>query len=261
MRYVTEYEQHLKDLHRSPATIRLRLHYVRAYTTRFDPEHATPTLLNRWVHSHEWSPATVQSAIASLRSFYAYMHKAGHLQSNPAAELVNVRSRRTVARIATDAQIAAGLLAATRTQHEAWILLGAECGLRVHEIAKVHADDIDGEWLTVLGKGQQIRTVWMSPRLRDVLERCPTRHGHLFPGKSGTPVHPSTVWRAVRDLVHVNTHALRHRAGTTVYRLGGNDIRLAQEFLGHASPITTARYVHVERDQLRTAGMAASMAA
>lgn len=255
------YQQHLRDLHRAPTTIRLRTHYVRLYLTHHDPQLATTDLLSRWVHAHGWSPATVQSGVASLRSFFHWAHKAGLVSSDPAADLPQPRQPRVKARIATDVQIAAGLLKTRTVQHEAWIRLGAECGLRVHEIAKVHHDDIDGEWLTVVGKGQQVRTVWLSARLRDVLDRCPRRHGWLFPGKSGTPVHPSTVWRAVRDLVDVNTHALRHRAGTTVYRAGGNDLRLAQEFLGHASPTTTARYVHVERDQLRRAGESTALAA
>lgn len=260
---ITAYQQHLTDLNRSPATIRLRMHYVRLYTTRHNPEYATTASLSQWVHSRGWSTATVQSAVASLRSYFAWLTRTGAITANPAADLEAPRTRRVKARIATDGQIARGLLLADRLEHEAWIRLGAECGLRVHEIAKVHANDIDGEWLTVLGKGQQLRTVWLSPRLRDLLERLKpdARHGYLFPGKSGGPVHPSTVWRAVRKLVDVNTHALRHRAGTTVYRNSGHDLRLAQEFLGHANSNTTALYVHIEQDQLRTAGMAAQIAA
>lgn len=258
-----EYVQHLTNLHRAPGTIRLRSGYVRHYLTRHQPEYATLESLTRWVNSHGWKPATIETAAASLRSFFTWAHNTGRLATNPAQYLHPPRSRRFQSRIATDPQIAAGLLKASRPEHAAWILLGAECGLRVHEIAKVHVDDIDGEWLTVLGKGHQLRTVWLSPRLRDLLTRLePTaRHGFLFPGKSGQPVHPSTVWRAVRQLVNVNTHALRHRAGTTVYRQTGNDLRVAQEFLGHANPSTTARYVHVERDQLRAAGQAAQIAA
>jgi integrase len=260
---LTEYITHLKDLNRAPGTIKLRATHLRAYVTRHDPEHATPDSLSRWVHSQGWKPATVESAAASLRGFFHWAHETGRIATNPAAKLRPKISRRTVARIATDAQIAAGLKAASRPEHEAWLRLGAECGLRVHEIAKVHVDDIDGEWLTVLGKGGQYRTVWLSDNLRDALARCATtaRHGHLFPGKSGQPVSPTTVWRAVRKLADVNTHALRHRAGTTVYRLTGNDLRVAQEFLGHSNPTTTARYVHVEQDQLRQAGMVAQMAA
>lgn len=143
------------------------------------------------------------------------------------------------------------------------IRLGAECGLRVHEIAKVDLRDRDGEWLEVIGKGGKMRTVWLSPELEaalDTIEMTTMRHTYYFPGKSGKPVHPSTVWRVVTRLVEVNTHALRHRAATTVYR-ETKDIRVTQEFLGHSSPITTARYVHVERDDLKRAGGASRLRA
>ncbi len=254
-----DYMQHLTDLKRSPATIRLRTHYVRMYVTRHDPAQATPDSLSRWLHSHGWKPATTQSAAASLKSFYRWAHRTGRLETNPAVDLQPATSRRTKARIATNEQILEGLLKSPTPQHEAWIRLGAECGLRVHEIAKVHVDDIEGEWLHVVGKGNEYRCQWLSPRLRDVLARCETRHGYLFPGKSGKPVHTSTIWRAMKELVGINPHALRHRAGTTVYRKGGNDIRLAQEFLGHANPATTARYLHIELDQLHAAGVWASV--
>ncbi|MFL0711685.1 MAG: tyrosine-type recombinase/integrase [Microcella pacifica] len=257
---LTDYIRHLHDLHRAPTTIRLRTHYVRQYVTRYDPTRATPESLSRWVHSHEWKPATVQSAAASLRSFFHWAHRTGMLPTNPAADLIPPKSRRNKARVATDGQIAAALLKAATPQQEAWIRLGAECGLRVHEIAKVHQDDIDGEWLHVVGKGAQYRQQWLSARLRDVLERClpESRHGWLFPGKSGKPVHTSTIWRAMRDLGGFNPHALRHRAGRVVYKSGGNNIRLAQEFLGHSSPMTTAHYLGIEQDELQEAGQYAA---
>jgi len=47
-------------------------------------------------------------------------------------------------------------------------------------------------------------------------------------------------------------HSLRHAFATEVYRESGNDLRLVQELLGHASPRTTARYVLVDDDAART---------
>lgn len=260
---LNSYAQHLHDINRAPTTIRLRMHYIHLYATHHSLEHATPDQLSRWVHSHGWKPATIQSAIASFRSFYRWAHRTGRLPHNPALELTPPRARRTKARIADEEQITSALSQPLSATHEAWIRLGAECGLRVHEIAKVRVEEIDGEWLHVTGKGGQYRTQWLSPRLRDVLQECArdARHGHLFPGRSGKPVHTSTIWRAFKTLLHTNPHSLRHRAGTTVYRRGGNNIRLAQEFLGHANPMTTARYLHIERDELRTAGELAALAA
>lgn len=45
----------------------------------------------------------------------------------------------------------------------------------------------------------------------------------------------------------------RRATKSGVYRRTGNDLRLAQEFLGHASPLTTAIYVHIVEDDLMRA--------
>jgi integrase len=107
------------------------------------------------------------------------------------------------------------------------------------------------------------RSVAATPELCNLLDqlRDQTRWGYYFPGKSGGHAHPSMVWRHIRDVVGVNPHALRHRAGTVVYNRMGKDIRAAQVFLGHANSHTTEIYVHIERDDLLKASQAARLAA
>lgn len=48
---------------------------------------------------------------------------------------------------------------------------------------------------------------------------------------------------------HVTPHMLRHTVATLLLR-NGVDIRVVQEFLGHASIATTQRYTHVSKDHL-----------
>jgi site-specific recombinase XerD len=48
---------------------------------------------------------------------------------------------------------------------------------------------------------------------------------------------------------HVTPHMLRHTVATLLLR-NGVDIRIVQEFLGHASIVTTQRYTHVAKDHL-----------
>lgn len=259
------YEQSLKRRQLSPQTIRLRLFYIGKLAERIPLFHATLEDLEAFRDSNPyWSDATRITVVASVRSFYKWAHHAGHMPTNPAFELPRPREIRRPGRTATDDQVTAGLEKARSAAQKAMILLGAECGLRVSEIAALHRDDRDGEWLHVLGKGSKLRTVWVSPELceiLDLIESTTMRWHHYFPGRSGGHVHPSTVWRHIRGNADVNPHALRHRAGTAVYRGTGKDIRATQEFLGHERPETTARYVHVERDDLRRAGAAARMAA
>jgi integrase len=187
------------------------------------------------------------------------MHASGRRADNPAVELETVTVERRPARIAGDGEIRAGIDRAD-VATETMIRLGAECGLRRHEIAKVHRDDVeDGEWLNVVGKGGRHRVVHLSVELRDLIGRLGS--GYLFPGGTNGHLHPNTVYERIRRTVGANPHALRHRAGTVVYEGTGHDLRVAQEFLGHASPTMTARYVHVGRRDLLRASEAARLAA
>ena len=48
---------------------------------------------------------------------------------------------------------------------------------------------------------------------------------------------------------HVTPHMLRHTVATLLLR-NGVDIRVVQEFLGHASIATTQRYTHIAKDHI-----------
>lgn len=262
---LTEYATYLTNRRRSAGTVRLRLFYIRKFAERIAPRSildATVDDLFDYLNSNPaWSESTQQSIISGFHSYYSWAFKKQLVTIDPSEEILNLRSVKRTSRIATDPAIERGLASAT-LEEQAMLLLGSECGLRVSEIAYLHLTSRDGEWLTITGKGGAVRTVWLSPELVEILdeiEDTTMRHRHYFPGRSGRPIHPSTVWRHIRDVLGSNPHSLRHRAGTVVYRRTGNDLRVAQEFLGHKSPMTTAIYVHVERDDLRRAGMVARM--
>jgi len=246
-------------------TIRLRLFYVRKLQAWLPCPlpNASLEMLEAYADSGNWTAATQQTVIASMKSFYTWAQRTGLTPTNTAADLYNVRVIRKRSRIASDTDLIQAL-ATANIPDQAMLLLGAECGLRVAEIAALNVDDRDDDHLTIIGKGGRQRTVFLTPELThllDSIEETTMRHGHYFPGQSGIHhMHPSTVWRHIRDVAHTNPHSLRHRAGTAVYRASGNDLRLAQEFLGHASPNTTAIYVHIEDDDLRRAAFLARLA-
>jgi integrase len=259
-----DYTRHLRRRRLSPRTIHLRTYWIERLARTHDLATVTLEQLEDYVYSGDWSQNTQQTLVASLRSYFQWAQTVGVRDDNPTHDLLRIRiTDHPTRRIASDTAIRNGIRKATRPE-EAMLRLGAECGLRVSEIAALHRNDRDGEWLTFTGKGAKVRTVHIEPELAECLdwiEQNSMRWGYYFPGRSGGHAHLTTIWRHIRNLIDLNPHALRRRAGTTVYRGTGKDVRVAQSFLGHASIVTTQDYLEVEREDLLIAGAAARLAA
>jgi integrase len=255
-----EYRNHLVGLRRAEATITTRLVYVRALLDFYpEPLECTPADLQRFLAARgDWAPSTHNVAVSSIRSFYAWAAMTRQIDENPARylELLKLKPRRRP--IASDRDATSALEHAEPAERLV-LLLGMEAGLRRGEIAKVHTRDRDGEWLYVLGKGGVTRRIHCTPTLLDELDANePAGGGYYFPGKYGGHIHHSTVWLITKRLMDINPHAMRHRAGTTVFR-GTKDIMVTQQFLGHRNVNTTMGYVHIEDDALMLASAAAQL--
>jgi integrase/recombinase XerD len=131
-------------------------------------------------------------------------------------------------------------------------------GLRISEACRLRVEDIDGKRRLIhvrLGKGGKDRYAMLADRLLEGLREYWTKvkpEGGLFPGRQkGTHLDPSAVRWALQQAAkvaglskHVTPHLLRHTFATHLLE-SGNDIRLIQVLLGHASIQTTARYTQV----------------
>lgn len=264
-RMLDQYVAHMRRRHLSPATIQLRTHYLRHFSDMHDLTTATHEDMEAFIWAKPgWSSNTRAAATASLKTFYRWAARENLIIPNPARDLPHIVGRRRTARIASEDQISRAVTCDDLAD-KAMVMLGAECGLRVAEIAALHRTCRDADWLTIIGKGGKERTLNLSPELEQILtriEQSSMRHGWYFPGLHPTQhIHPSTVWRHIRTVLESNPHSLRRRAGTVVYRRSGNDIRLAQEFLGHSSTVTTSIYLDVGADDLRRASALTRLAA
>lgn len=258
---IDDYKLYVANETESADTRRLRYHFIDRLSADLDVATATQAQLEQWLHSHGWSPSSKNTARSAVRHFYSWAERYGYIPVNPSRWLTRVRVPRKMGRIAADERIRAAYQGATPSTR-LMILLASECGLRRSEIARVHRTDIQGEWLYTIGKGGHQRMNHLSPEAMELLDGMPAQ-GWLFPSPTveGHHITPGAVYERIQRAVGVNPHSLRHRAGTTVYKGTGNDLRVAQEFLGHANVGTTAKYVHVGGDDLARAGEAARLAA
>ena len=141
------------------------------------------------------------------------------------------------------------------------VLLG--CGLRRAELSALEVDDMEvrqGHWAIVdlIGKGSRVRTLPMPMWVKEAVDRwiiaAKMSQGRIFRAVSrhGTPwgkgISENVIWYVVRrcaermQLEHLAPHDLRQTCAKLCHTAGG-EIEQIQFLLGHASVLTTERYL------------------
>ena len=215
---------------------------------------------------------------SALRTFFNYMTvKANLLEINPAQNLESPKIGKRLPKYLT-LEESKSLLNVAKTEDSefkernyAIITLFLNCGMRLSELVNIDLNHIDfkNEKLTVLGKGNKERTIYLNQAcmnaLNDYLKVKPNEgvkyndKNALFLSKRKERISQRMVQQIVKsDLAKVgldkySTHKLRHTAATLMYQHGQVDIRALQELLGHESISTTEIYTHVNNSQIRAA--------
>jgi integrase len=208
-------------------------------------EHATEAQIESWWESLTVGPGSRAAYAAHVSSFYRWLVRYRHRDDDPTERLVRPRLHRGLPRPIAEHQLSHALELALPPLG-AWLALAGYMGLRAHEIASLHGEDIRGDRLLIRdGKGGRQRIVPMHQEVARLLVGCP-RIGPVFVnGKGGRLIANSVSQRTNRYLHSLGypetIHQARHLFGTMVYRIS-RDLRLTQELMGHASPLTTAGY-------------------
>lgn len=221
------------------------------------PEDVTTEQIVQAFARQQWKPETRKAYRNTISSFFRWLHKSGRRSDDPSLDVPRVKKPHAHPRPCPDRYIAAAMEKATSSE-KLMIRLGAECGLRRGEIARVHSDDVVADSacrsLIVRGKGDKQRIVPLPDDLAGIIMDA---RGYLFPGRFGGHVEESYVGDHISHLLPRGyaAHTLRHRFATTAYA-ATHDLFVVAELLGHESVETTEHYVAMPDGRLREAAAA-----
>jgi len=212
--------------------------------------------------------------VSSLRSFYKYLStKACLIKNNPTKELDSPKIGKSLPKyldLKSSRQLLEAADANSENKRDYCILtLLLNCGLRVSELIGININDIRGDTLTVVGKGNKERTIYLNnaclSAIKSYMDIRPKDglkdRSALFLNKNKDRIGPRGIQLMVKkyldlaglDSKKYSTHKLRHTAATLMYKHGNVDIRALQEILGHQNLSTTEIYTHIDNEQLRKA--------
>ncbi len=230
------------------------------------------------LHRDRLANRSLARHLSTLRSFFRWACREGHLEKNPARGLPSPRVPRTLPRAMslrdTERLLSADDDAAFVPERErALFELLYATGLRVSEAAGLDLSDVDfsSRLVRVTGKGSRERIVpfgeaaaealreYLPSRdaLRHRAEREEVRAGEpLFVNARGGRLTPRSMARLLKRRLRaaglpeeISPHALRHTFATHLLQAGA-DLRAIQELLGHASLSTTQKYTHLDAARL-----------
>ena len=233
---------------------RYKMVHLAALLMPSGPEDVTTEQIVQTFARQQWKPETRKAYRNTISSFFRWLHKSGRRADDPSLDVPRVKKPHAHPRPCPDRYIAAAMEMATSSER-LMIRLGAECGLRRGEIARVHSDDVvadsAGRSLIVRGKGDKQRIVPLPDDLAGIIMDA---RGYLFPGRFGGHVEESYIGDHISRLLPDGyaAHTLRHRFATTAYA-ATHDLFVVAELLGHESVETTEHYVAMTPSRLREA--------
>ena len=212
--------------------------------------------------------------MSSIRSFYRFLVRQGHIEQDPLAGVHTPTKGRRLPSFLSVRQVLAILGAIEgdspkALRDRAILELLYASGVRLSELVALDTSDLDvGEQeVRVVGKGNKERIALMGRTAAAALRRylregrpALVRRPHeraLLLNKQGGRLSARAVQIMVRRCAlkagldeRVFPHLLRHTFATHMLD-GGADLRVVQELLGHTSVASTQIYTHVSEAEKR----------
>jgi len=200
---------------------------------------------------------TLNRKLSSINAFFKFAYKEDWTDKK--IKVPQLKPPKSLPKFLTNEDIKKGIELIDTTnwlglRDKALILFLYATGLRVSEAMNAKKDDIEDGWIRVRnGKGDKQRVVPIAPIALEVLNEYlhirPHISDYLFINAKGKQLSRISAFNITKKYLNVSPHVLRHSFATSLI-LGGADLRVVQELLGHASLLTTQIYTHIQKENL-----------
>jgi site-specific recombinase XerD len=271
----TEFIRHCRSIRKlSPHTIRAYELDLARFSQFFGRRTAVAACDKTVIHNYvrhlfdvrSLKETSVKRHLATLRSLFRWLEEEeGGMEDPFRGARIRIRMPKRLPRVIARADLRRLLLHdhphtfADLTAYIATELLFAT-GMRVSELASLldAAVDVDDGTISIIGKGNRQRRVFVPDELKSLLRdyrtaraRCATSADTFLVNSRGDAASPQMIRRLVR--LHAERSAVRDRVTPHMFRHSvatylleeGVDIRYVQRLLGHRSISTTEIYTHV----------------
>jgi integrase/recombinase XerC len=220
--------------------------------------------------------SSVSRQLATLRSFFRFLHREGYINSNPARPVPNPKMQSRLPRFLTIDETFNLIekpegIGFQNARDRAILELLYSSGMRVSEVARLEIDDINLRegLIKVKGKRKKERIVPIGTKAVEALKAYEIERALLrkdtaayFLNRNGGRLTDRSIRRIVvkysretdeegNPLISgkVGPHTLRHTFATHLLESGA-DLRAIQELLGHSSLSSTQIYTHLNIDHI-----------
>jgi integrase/recombinase XerC len=215
--------------------------------------------------------SSLSRKISSIKVFFKFLKKKGHIRENPAVLIRNPRLEKKLPKFYTVDEMFHFL---DTLPEETWINLRNRAvfelvystGMRAQEALDLNIGDVhlEGSWAIVKGKGGKERVLPFGEKAGEAVQnylsaakdRRRESSNALFINKQGNRLSYRGLLKVMKKhqlsvnlFKNLALHGLRHSFATHMLN-GGADLRSIQELLGHSKLSTTQKYTHISIDKI-----------
>lgn len=260
---VRNYSAHTVENYR----IDLRLFFEQAAKL---PRKVTWRDVDRFVerqHARGLAATTINRRLNALKSFFDFLaDESASAPTNPVKPSHHLRVGRPLPKRLSGEQVRRLFSVISNPVDRALFLLMLRCGLRVSEVARLKAADVDWEQGAVFvsqGKGRKDRSVYLSPDAAAAVRECLRLRPAKVPGgrlfwnqkRKGRELSVKAIQKKMERYagiagVTASCHSLRRTFASNLLEEGAEVVSI-KEFLGHNSVTSSERYARLSNRRVK----------